>query len=366
MRTLRNHLAVILAAATVGVLSACDDGQAESASRLSATDLSGFVRLNVPSSWAADPMNAYLTFHDPDDGVERLRLDLTVTRDDRRQMPTLGDYAFARDFRRVAWIGADGGVRVGELDDGIRAYVETGSVAAPREGRMEYALPQFSPDGSQVWFMLRTDDKKLWDKEDARWEILSVNAADPSGAPPQPRGEVPAPAEPRSDLRRTFVHMRGFVPDIKSAVVISADNTLRVLDSGFDENDPRDLEYFSDGSQLIPANFVHYTGETYLRLSWSENGSAGIGPYVISFDMAPDGTVSNERVLFHRSDRTARRLFVDADNDRLILRTDDGFYSASTNSDTDPQPLFDELTYTGTEEKYTERSTLGLYPPEPG
>ncbi|WP_143101878.1 hypothetical protein [Amycolatopsis marina] len=365
MGTLRSHLAVVLAAATVGVLSACDGGQAESTSRLSATDLSGFVRLNVPSSWAAGPMNAYLTFHDPDDGVERLRLDLTVTREDRRRMPTLGDYAFSRDFRRVAWIGADGGVRVGEVDDGTRAYAETGSVAAPREGRMEYALPQFSPDGSQVWFMSRTDDKKSWDKEDARWEILSVTAADPSGAPPQLRGEVAAPAEPRNDLRRTFVQMRGFLPDMKSAVVVSADNTLRILDSAFDGDDPRGLEYFTDGSELIPANFVHYTGETYFRLSWSENGSAGIGPYVIAFDMAPDGTVSNERVLFHRSDRTIRRLFVDADNDRLIL-SGDGYYAATTNSEVDPRPLFDKLTYTGREEKYTERSTLGLYPPEPG
>lgn len=364
MRLPRRNTAVMLAAMALAVLPACDGHQVEFASGLSATDLSGFVRLHVPKLRHSEPRDVYLTFHDPDDGAERVRLDLNVTKYDNGHVRRSLYLTFSPDFRRVAWI-ADHGVRVAELNDRARAYTEAGSVPPPQpssEGHsMQYGEVQFSPDGSQIWFVLRPKAKPAWREDGATWRVLSVDATDPSGSPPRQRGHLPAPAQSVSDLGQTLL-----ADTNESAFQISSDNTLRVLERRSDRDDRRNLDYFSDGSQVIPANFRHYTGRSYLRLSDTKNRPASErdGLALVAFDMNPDGTVSNERTLFRYRRTSIWNVYVDAANDRLILWTDDGFYSAAIDSDADPQRLFDTFTHAEPAPKFHADIMLGFYPQE--
>ncbi|WP_143101879.1 hypothetical protein [Amycolatopsis marina] len=252
-----------------------------------------------------------------------------------------------------------------ELDDRTHAYREAGAVPPPQpspEGHsMQYGEVQFSPDGSQIWFVLRPKAKPAWREDGASWRVLSIDATDPSGSTPRQRGHLPAPAQSVSDLGQSLL-----ADTSESAFQISQGNTLRVLERRSDRDDRRDLDYFSDGSQVIPANFRHYAGRSYLRISDTKNGPASErdGRALIAFDMNPDGTVSNERTLFHYRRTSIWNVFVDAANDRLILWTDDGFYSAGVDSDADPQRLFETFTHAEPTPKFHAETMLGFYPQE--
>ncbi|SFA89433.1 hypothetical protein SAMN05216266_10251 [Amycolatopsis marina] len=374
---MRTRVAAVLSVLAIASSTACGSegaaptdaagGEREPApAGLSDAELSGFVQFTQSVTKIGQPVGVHLTFHDPETGAEELRLDLSVAREERGTAPDVSEFAFTSDFRRMAWI-ADDGLGVAELNDDVRAFTKTGSVPAPEnsfdDGELEYALPQFSPDGSQVWFVSRTTSSSDWRRDDATWQVLSVDAADPSATPPQPRGEVPAESQPPKDSHVGIGHSGLRLARGKAGFAVSADNELQIVNRSV-RDDERELDYYTDGSRLFPVNFIPYTEETYLRLSDEENGSAqGNGTYLIAFELTPDGTVSNERTVFHSNDRKITSVHLDTTRSRLILRTREGYYGTDIKAEAEPKPLFDSFTYSA-EQRLPERELLGLYPPE--
>ena len=143
--------------------------------------LSGFVRLAESSREKA----VFLTFHDVDDGVQKLLIDLTeLTARSENYLFFLdtANFASSADSHRPASRTANGEIRVAELDPDALSYRVTATLAPEEEstlegGEISYQTPQFSPDGAELWF----EEHHEHGEEDSR--VLAVPSSDPDSAP---------------------------------------------------------------------------------------------------------------------------------------------------------------------------------------
>ncbi|GAA3970935.1 hypothetical protein FOF52_14635 [Thermobifida alba] len=370
-------LALLLPLAACGV----GDGDAEGGGApspeeqgVNAKTLSGFVRLAEDSV----AKTVFLTFHNVDDGVQKLHLDLTeLTARSETYVFFLepADLAFTADFRRAAYETANGEIRVGELDPDARSYrvtatlvpedeeAEDGTGEEASDGGVAYQTPQFSPDGSELWFEERREAEE-------EFRVLAVPSEAPLDAPPEERGRVPRDAWTLHEYEGHLL-TRGpenvFLPT--AAYTVTPDNELQVLTEPGGAAD-EDFHFLTDGTRVASKNFL--------------SGPSGdfVGPFTVTdwgvtstdrstlhtFSLSPDGTVSDEDVLVEIPGKEIERVWADTDGSRYVLYVDGAYHGFPFHARGGaPTELFSEFTFDDSVAAQTGAAKiLGIFPAQQG
>lgn len=310
----------------------------------------------------------FLTFHDPEDGSLDTRVSLQdftsqAVEDDGGNYPReSGDFSFAPGFGHTV-TPTQQGLLLGVLDDQGQSY-EAGSTLAPEEGasfndgEITYESPQFSPDGTQLWFEERTEHGD----EDSR--MLAVDLNDPEAEPEEvgsaPNSSFSADQVEEEQANQSTTRMSA----PSSAYTITENNELTVYSNLEEENDAG-LEFLadSDSGDVMPWNFVRGSEGLYIG---PLDGSAQENQYTALsvFALDADGTVSDEKLLVEAEGNPIRRHWHDSDSDRVLLQTDDGYYWQEMDPDAEPELAFTAPDF-GDEDGITnDKRPLGLYSPQ--
>ncbi|MFE3459964.1 hypothetical protein ACFXKD_20660 [Nocardiopsis aegyptia] len=368
-RALRRVAPVLFTA--VLALTACGSGGEEPASEstptgaddepqentISPEELSGFLEFHGPSA-----NQVSLTFHDVGDGTQKTQLDLTdlaLTDTPAGTPVNWHHFAFSPDFRYTAFVSG-GGLRFGELDPATYSYEWTADVL-PEEsntfsgGAVEYLSPQFSPDGSQLWF----EEQYEHGEEDSR--VLSVDVTDPE-AQPEHQGDVPRGSEPLHRFEEAGMDSDNSVaPD--NAFAITDDNRLEVLEK-VETGEEEVLQYLvGESTGIVPFNFVAGpSGQYFAPSDFSVGGFAEI----TSFSIADDGAVSDNETELQTPANNIREFWYDEAGDRLVLRSGDSFFTYTPGSGDEPEEAFTDLTYEEQLGNSNQDQILGIYPVHSG
>lgn len=305
----------------------------------------------------------YLTFHDTEDGTQKSLIDLTdLVTAGRTSMG--GDafwhkFAFSPDLGFAAY-GYDGGLLFGELNAKTYSYDWTGTVE-PEEsatfsgGAIEYLSPQFSPDGSQLWFEEQYENGE----QDSR--ILSVNVTNPEGEP-EHRGEAPRGTETLHRVDSRVMSGQGDWRGPDHVYAITEDNQLEVLERVKDEE--TELDYFiGDSTGVVPWNFVEgRPGQFFGPINFDHSTFTELH----SLSVSDNGTISNDGVTLEATANNISRMWADKEQERLILRAGDSYFTYTPHSDDEPKALFDDLTYEERPEGTFQTEILGVYPAHSG
>ncbi|MFC7329191.1 hypothetical protein [Marinactinospora rubrisoli] len=314
---------------------ATPSGSAEA--RIPAEDLSGFVMFHVGGG------EPYLTFHDPEDGGQRLQIDLSglVGGDLNVDAMQAAHFAVTTDFRHAAYEGA-GGVHLGTLDDAGFAYGDT-VLLEPEEsgsfgdGAYTYERPAFSPDGSELW-MVRSDDGG-----DGPEQVVATGIADAGSAAPREVGEVPRGTVP---IRYTEPGWTPALVSIDSAYAIGGENDLHVVDTTATEEGPSGLRYAVAGDRIIPINFRSDGTGGYVG-PLNETGGTDEVTNLHRFSLSPDGELSNETEVVADLGVVMDDYWPDPANERVLITANGRFFQAPFEASGEPEELFPELTFEG-------------------
>ncbi|WP_017609171.1 hypothetical protein [Nocardiopsis xinjiangensis] len=360
-----------LALFALGATAACsgeaeqapqEQGQESTEADSPGPDLSGMVFFHDADH------ELFLTFHDPEDGSLDTRVglqnfSLQAAEDDGGYYPRKsGDFSFAPGFGHTV-TPTQQGLLLGVLDDQGQAY-EPGSTLAPEEGasfndgEITYESPQFSPDGTQLWFEERTEHGE----EDSR--ILAVDLDDPE-AEPEEVGSAPNPSFSAGQVEEEQANQsttRMSAPS--SAYTITENNELTVYSNTEEENDAG-LEFLadSDSGDVMPWNFVRGSEGLYIG---PLDGSAQENQYTALsvFALDADGTVSDEELLVEAEGNPILRHWYDSDSDRALLKTDDGYYWQEMDSEAEPELAFTAPDFGDDDDITNDKRPVGLYSPQ--
>ncbi|OLT26876.1 hypothetical protein BJF83_20215 [Nocardiopsis sp. CNR-923] len=301
----------------------------------------------------------FLTFHDVEDGTQRSLIgltDLALAETGDMGIGAFWDrFAFSPDFRFAAY-EHDGGLRIGELNAQTYSYDRT-EVVEPQEsttfsgGAIEYLSPQFSPDGSQLWF----EEQHELGEEDSR--ILSVDVTDPEGEP-EHRGDVPRDVGTIHEVDSRVLSGQGTWRGPDNVYAITGDNQLEVLERVNDEE--TGLDYFiGDTTGVVPWNFVEGApGQFFGPIGFDRSTFTELH----SLSVSDDGTVSDEGIDLEATGNSISRVWADEEHGRLILLAGNSYFAYTPGSDEEPVALFDDLTYEGRPEGTVQTEILGVYP----
>ncbi|MFE6307466.1 hypothetical protein [Nocardiopsis sp. NPDC057823] len=305
----------------------------------------------------------FLTFHDVEDGTQTSLINLT----DLAMAEAAGTginafwdkFAFSPDFKFAAY-EHDGGLRLGELNAETYSYDWTGTVE-PEEsatfsgGAVEYLSPQFSPDGSQLWF----EEQLEHSEGDSR--VLSVDVAAPEGEP-EHRGDAPRDIGTIHRVDSRVMSGQGAWRGPDNVYAITEDNQLEVLERVKDEE--MGLDYFvGDATGVVPWNFVEgVPGQFFGPINFNRSTFTELHALSVS----DDGTVSDEGIDLEATGNSISRMWADKENHRLILLTGSSYFAYTPGSDDEPVALFDDLTYEERPEGAYQPEILGVYPAHKG
>jgi hypothetical protein len=318
-----------------------------------AEELSGLLVHHTGAS------GAFLTFHDVEDGTQRSLIDLTdlaMAETDSMGIDVFWHrFAFSPDFRFAAY-EHDGGLRFGELNAEIYSYDWTGAVE-PEEsttfsgGAIEYLSPQFSPDGSQLWF----EEQHELGEEDSR--VLSVDVTDPEGEP-EHQGDAPRGVGTIHRVDSRVMSGQGTWRGPDNVYAITEDNQLEVLERVVDEE--TELDYFiGDTTGVVPWNFVEGApGQFFGPINFDHSTFTELH----SLSISDDGTASDDGIDLEATGNSVSRMWADKEHERLILRAGDSYFAYTPGSDDEPVALFDDLTYEERPEGTFQTEILGVYP----
>ncbi|APC36902.1 MULTISPECIES: hypothetical protein [Nocardiopsis] len=318
-----------------------------------AEELSGLLEYH----WGT--RGAFLTFHDLEDGTQKSLIDLTeLTRAETASMGIdvfWSRFAFSPDFGFAAY-EHDGGLRFGTLNAETYSYDWIGAVE-PEEsttfsgGEVEYLAPQFSPDGSQLWF----EEQHQHSEEDSR--ILSVEITDLEGEP-EHRGDAPRDVETIHEVDSRVLSGQGTRRGPDNVYAITEDTQLEVLERVNDEE--TGLDYFvGDTTGVIPWNFVEGApGQFFGPLGFDHSTFTELH----SLSLSDDGTVSDDGIDLEATGNSISRVWADKEHDRLILLAGNSYFAYTPGSDDEPVALFDDLTYEERPEGVYQSEILGVYP----
>jgi hypothetical protein len=298
----------------------------------------------------------FLTFHDVEDGTQRSLIDLTDL-----AMTNMGievfwnQFAFSPDFRFAAY-EHDGRLRFGELNAETYSY-DLAGVVEPEEsttfsgGTVEYLSPQFSPDGSQLWF----EERHQQGEEDSR--ILSVDITDLEGEP-EYRGDAPRDVETIHRVDSRVLSGQGNYRGPDNVYTITEDTQLEVLERIEDEE--TGLVYFiGDTTGVVPWNFVEGApGQFFGPIDFDRSTFTELH----SLSVSDDGTVSDDGIDLNATGNSISRMWADKEHDRLILLAGSSYFAYTPGSDDEPVALFDDLTYEERPEGTVQTDILGVYP----
>lgn len=305
----------------------------------------------------------FLTFHDVEDGTQRSLIDLTDLALDETSSVGIEafwhKFSFSPDFEFAAY-EHDGELRFGELNAETYSYDWTGLVE-PEEsatfsgGAIEYLSPQFSPDGSQLWFEEQLENSE----EDSR--VLSVDVTDPEGEA-EHKGDAPRGVETIHRVDSRVLSGQGNYRGPDNVYAITPDNQLEVLERVRDEG--TGLDYFAgDTIGVVPWDFVEGTpGQFFGPIGFDRSTFTELH----SLSVSDDGTVSDEGIALEATGNSISRMWADKELDRLILLAGSSYFAYTPGSDNEPVALFDNLTYEEEPEGTFQTEVLGVYPAHNG
>lgn len=336
----------------------------EEAEAIPPEDLSGVVIFN----WAQS--DTFVTFHGIEDGSLNARLSLQELNDadEERHQTDWSQFVFSPGFRNAV-LETDQGLILGSLDDENHSYTP-GPVIAPEQessfsgGEIAYTAPQFSPDGTQIWF----EERNEYGEGDSR--ILAVDVDDPE-AEPEHVGDAPRVARAPDTVEEIRVHGRALdVGSPETVYTISEDNELEVLSLvesepfGEDSEPGAALEFFIDesGENVVPANFVHGPDGQYIGpLDSDPKGDAHTQLSLFSLDQG--GAVTDDEVLLETEGNPITRYWYDAEGDRLLLQTSEAYYLHAVGDTSEPELVFESLDFGEDNDIAGESDSLGLRSP---
>ncbi|MBE2997959.1 hypothetical protein IDM40_04435 [Nocardiopsis sp. HNM0947] len=327
-------------------------------------DLSGLLIFN----WSNE--DTFVTFHDVEDGSLNSRLSLHELNeaDEERHQTDWSQFVFSPDFRN-ALIETDQGLILGTLDDETRSYTPGATIAPAEEasfsgGEITYAAPQFSPDGTQIWFEERSEHGE----DDSR--ILAVDVDDPESEPDHV-GDVPRVTQAPDTVEEVQVHGQGLQVGLPETVyTISEDLDVEVLDlvesepPGQDSAPEDALEFLmnEDGTDIVPSNFVRGPEETFigpLESAPQEDSHTQLS----QFSLDEEGAVTDEEVLLETEGNPINRYWYDSQGDRLLLQTSDAYYLHTIGEDGEPERAFEALDFGDDTDVAGESDSLGVFQP---
>ena len=235
----------------------------------------------------------------------------------------------------------DGGLLLGAIDEQRAAYEQMTTIAptagpdpegpgtegpAFEEGEVTYESPQFSPDGSHLWFEEKAEG------QGGSSRLLAVDLSTPE-AQPEFVGETPTSSMPAAQAEEEWANDAG-------------------------------LKFLADDEtgDIMPWNFIRGGDGTFIG---PLDGSAEETdhPELSVFDLTADGTVRDEEVLVEAEGNPVSRYWYDSDGDRLLLKTDDGYYWQEIDAEVEPELAFDSPDF-GDDELADDQGPLGLHAPQ--
>lgn len=336
----------------------------EEAAEIPSEDLSGLLIFN----WSND--ETFVTFHDVEDGSLNIRLSLHELNeaDEERHQTDWSQFVFSPGFRNAV-IETDQGLILGSLDGETRSYVPGPTIAPEEEasfsgGEITYSAPQFSPDGTQIWFEERSEHGE----DDSR--LLAVDVDDPESEPAHV-GDVPRLTQAPDTVEEVQVHGHGLEIGLPDTVyTISEDlepDVLELVESGPPGQDsaPGDsLEFLmsEDGTNIVPSNFVRGPEETFigpLESAPQEDTHTQLS----LFSLDEEGSVTDDDVLLETEGNPINRYWYDPQGDRLLLQTSDAYYLHTIGDDGEPERAFEALDFGEDGDVAGESDSLGIFPP---
>lgn len=336
----------------------------EEAATIPPEDLSGLVIFNWTQS------DTFLTFHDIEDGSLNTRLSLQELNeaDEERHQTDWSQFVLSPGYRNAV-LETDQGLILGSLDDEDHSYTP-GPVIAPEQGssfsdgEITYAAPQFSPDGTQIWF----EERKEYGEEDSR--IMAVDVETPE-AEPEHVGDAPRVARSPDTVEEIRVHGRALdVGSPETVYMVSEDNELEVLSLveskpfGEDSGPGDALELFIDesGENVVPSNFVHGPDGQYIG-PLDSDPQGGAHNQLSLFSLDQEGTVTDDEVLLETEGSPVTRYWYDAESDRLLLQTSEAYYLHTIGDSGEPELAFEALDFGEDNDIAGEADSLGIrYP----
>jgi len=333
--------------------------------------LSGFVRLAENSTEKA----VFLTFHNVDDGTQKLLVDLTELTARSESYVFFLDpskFAFSADFRHAAYETSQGEIRLGELVPNTHAYQVTATLAPEEEAAedlsyllgeevtISYRAPQFSPDGSELWF------EEYLEPGEEESRVLAVPTDDPLGAPPEERGLVPRevwPLHQYEGLTLTKGTENVYVPE--AAYAVTPDNELQVLTEPVGGGG-QDFHFLTDGTRVASKDFLPDPSGRFVGLlpkkNWGVPSTNRSTLWI--FNLAPDGTPSDDEVITDAFSDNIQRLWVDTDGNRYVVQSGGAYHALPFGARRgEPQELFSTFTPKGRlAEAATSTEILGIFP----
>lgn len=362
--TLKRGAPLLLTA--VLTLTACSSTGEESAPEQAAQISAEPEETTIPAEELAGLLEyhhgargAFLTFHDVEDGTQKSLIDLTDLAVDESTsggaLAFWNKFAFSPDFRFAAY-EHEGGLRLGELNAQSYSYNWTGTVGAAESttfsgGAIAYLSPQFSPDGSRLWFA----EQHQHGEEDSR--ILSVDVTEPEGEPHH-QGDAPPKVGTIHKVHSRVLSGQGTHKGPDNIYAITGDNRLEVLKRV--EGEETGLDYFvGDTTGVIPWNFVEGAIDQFFGpVDFDHHAFTELHALSIS----EDGTVSDQGVDLEATGNRISRIWADEEHDRLILFAGNSYFAYTPGSNDEPVALFDDLTYEEKPEGVHRTEILGVYP----
>ncbi|WP_017615531.1 hypothetical protein [Nocardiopsis salina] len=318
----------------------------------------------------------FLTFHDPEDGSLDTRVSvqdlvLTAEEDTGGFDPARSEeITFSPGFGHTV-TPTDGGLLLGAIDEQRAAYEQVTTIAptagpdpegpgtegpAFEEGEVTYESPQFSPDGSHLWFEEKAEG------QGGSSRLLAVDLSTPE-AQPEFVGEAPTSSMPAAQAEEEWANRNTRnLSEPENAYAISEAEEPTVYTEPEGTNDAG-LKFLADDEtgDIMPWNFIRGGDGTFIG---PLDGSAEETdhPELSVFDLTADGTVSDEEVLVEAEDNPVHRYWYDSDGDRLLLKTDDGYYWQEIDAGGEPELAFDALDF-GDDELANDELPLGLHAP---
>jgi len=226
------------------------------------------------------------------------------------------------------------------------------------EAEVSYQSPQFSPNGSELWFEERREGEE-------KYRVLAVPTDAPLDNPPEERGEVPHDSLPLEEYEGALL-LKGpegsFIP--KAAYTATTDNKLQILTS------PRgaatqEFHFLTDGTRVASRNFLPGPSGNFVGLLPKDGQGGEVDHSTLrTFKLSPDGEVSDVEELVTLSGKKIERIWTDFDNNRYVLYADGTYYGFPFHArGGSPTELFSEFTFDDSVSHRTDSARiLGIIP----